>query len=69
MASPISDVPKDQVGEVVQGFIDDGLPEVNVTKDNGTYTVTPIDGASPRASRGLRGPTPAKKKKGRGKKR
>jgi hypothetical protein len=42
--SPITDVPADHVGEVVQDFIDfDGVKELHVTdQPNGKFTVTPI---------------------------
>jgi hypothetical protein len=39
---PVTGVPPEKVGEVVQAFIDNGVQQVSVTKDNGAYTVTPL---------------------------
>lgn len=41
---PVSDVPPDQVGSVVQDFIDfDDVVELKVSKQsNGKFTVTPV---------------------------
>lgn len=37
---PVEDLPADQVGDVVQTFVDAGCTRVTATKDpNGTYTV------------------------------
>jgi hypothetical protein len=43
MPPPITDIPSDQVGGVVQDFIDlDGVKELTVTQQtNGKFTVTP----------------------------
>jgi len=40
----VTDIPPDQVGQVVQDFVDDGAPLVVATKQpNGKYTVgTPV---------------------------
>jgi hypothetical protein len=39
-----SDVPKDDVGTVVQDFIDNGVTQLEVTgQTNGNFTVTPKD--------------------------
>ena len=44
LPGPISDIPSDHVGEVVQDFIDnDDVKELSVTQQpNGKFTVTPI---------------------------
>jgi hypothetical protein len=40
MKDSITGVPRDQVGQVVQDFVDDGATNVAVTLDeDGTYTV------------------------------
>jgi len=41
---PITDIPSDKVGEVVQDFLDfDGVKELNVTQQsNGKFSVTPV---------------------------
>ncbi len=42
MAEPITDVPKEKVGETVQDFIDFGAKQVNVVQQpNGNYSVAP----------------------------
>lgn len=42
--APISDIPADHVGEVVQDFIDnDGVEDLKVDQQpNGKFTVTPV---------------------------
>jgi hypothetical protein len=41
MPPPVQNVPKNQVGAVVQGFVDAGCNNVQVTKNaGGTYDVT-----------------------------
>jgi hypothetical protein len=44
MPQPITDIPSDKVGEVVQDFIDlDGIKDLTVTQQsNGKFTVTPV---------------------------
>jgi hypothetical protein len=40
----VKDIPKDEVGETVQGFIDDGVTKLRVERQQGKkkrYTVTP----------------------------
>jgi hypothetical protein len=41
MPAPVRQVPPDQVGAVVQTFVDAGCKKVEATKElDGTYTVT-----------------------------
>lgn len=44
LPAPITDIPSDKVGEVVQDFIDnDGVKDLNVVQQvNGKFTVTPV---------------------------
>ena len=45
LPTPINDVPKNKVGEVIQDFLDfDGVKEAIVKQQtNGNFTVTPVD--------------------------
>ncbi|MEK6589347.1 MAG: hypothetical protein AABZ11_01575 [Nitrospinota bacterium] len=42
--APIKNVPKDDVGQVVQDFIDDGVKRLKVEEQSdGNFTVTPLE--------------------------
>ena len=43
LPEPVKDIPPNQVGEVVQSFIDnDGVKQMDISQQtNGNYTVTP----------------------------
>lgn len=43
MAVPRTDVPPDDVGEVVQDFVDDDVEHIDVKKQpDGNFTITPL---------------------------